>query len=150
MGKFSHVHRVLLSVQPYVWDSVGDEWFNYRGYVRTQGAQTFNGVLFGPVIVLNTLNEKAPYYGGVGQMGDLVEGWGRHVGNGLTANVEHGHGSVYVHPRGSVNDSIMEKLNWRIIRYLARDFVGCMDPADANYNPEASNIFPRSFRANRA
>jgi len=37
-----------------------------------------------------------------------------------------------------VNDSVMEKFNWRVIRYLARDFMGCMDNRYAEYNPDAS------------
>jgi len=38
----------------------------------------------------------------------------------------------------SVRDSLMEKYNWRLMKYLARDFVGCMDPASPRYNPEAT------------
>jgi hypothetical protein len=75
-------------------------------------------------------------------MGDRVQAWARHVGTGLTVYNNMGHGNLYVRTRkvhgATVNDSIVEKINWRIIRYLARDFVGCMTPGDANYNPEAS------------
>jgi hypothetical protein len=38
----------------------------------------------------------------------------------------------------TVRDSLMEKYNWRLMKYLARDFVGCMDPASPHYNPEAT------------
>lgn len=128
--------------EPQVWDSLGDEWYNYRGYVRTQGAQTFDGVVFGPVIALLSQDESAPYTAASLHMGDRVQAWARHVGLGLTAYNNMGHGNLYVRARRvhgvSVNDSIPEKINWRIIRYLARDFVGCMEPGDANYNPEAS------------
>jgi len=128
--------------EPMVWDSLGDEWYNYRGYVRTQGAQTLDGVAFGPVIALLSEDESAPYTDARLHMGDRVQAWARHVGLGLTVYNNMGHGNIYARSRkvhgATVTDSIVEKINWRVIRYLARDFVGCMDPASADYNPEAS------------
>ncbi|MBW8888417.1 MAG: hypothetical protein JF616_11735 [Fibrobacteres bacterium] len=133
---------VLGGAEPMVWDSLGDEWYNYRGYVRNQGAQTFDGVVFGQVTALFSQDESAPYTAASLHMGDRVQAWARHVGLGLTVYNNMGHGNLYVRSRkvhgATVNDSIVEKINWRIIRYLARDFVGCMDPAKADYNPEAS------------
>lgn len=133
---------VVKGPEPMVWDSLGDEWYNYRGYVRNQGAQTFDGVVFGPVTALLSQDESAPYTAASLHMGDRVQAWARHVGLGLTVYNNMGHGNLYVRTRkvhgATVNDSIVEKINWRIIRYLARDFVGCMTPGDANYNPEAS------------
>jgi len=133
---------VIGGAEPMVWDSLGDEWYNYRGYVRNQGAQTFDGVAFGPVTALFSQDESAPYTAASLHMGDRVQAWARHVGLGLTAYNNMGHGNLYVRTRkvhgATVNDSIVEKINWRMIRYLARDYVGCMTPGDANYNPEAS------------
>jgi hypothetical protein len=133
---------VIGGPEPMVWDSLGDEWYNYRGYVRTQGEQTFDGVVFGKVYALFSQDESAPYTAASLHMGDRVQAWARHVGLGLTAYNNMGHGNLYVRTRrvhgATVNDSIVEKINWRMIRYLARDFVGCMTPGDPNYNPEAS------------
>ncbi|MBW8887132.1 MAG: hypothetical protein JF616_05160 [Fibrobacteres bacterium] len=133
---------VVGGAEPMVWDSLGDEWYNYRGYVRNQGAQTFDAVPFGPVTALFAQDESAPYTAASLHMGDRVQAWARHVGTGLTVYNNMGHGNLYVRTRkvhgATVNDSIVEKINWRIIRYLARDFVGCMDPSKAAYNPEAS------------
>lgn len=134
---------VIGGPEPQVWDSLGDEWYNYRGYVRTQGAQTLDGVAFGPVIALLSEDESAPYTASSYRMGDRVQAWSRHVGNGLTIYNNAGHGqTAYTGTRRVhgvvVNDTINQKINWRFIRYLARDFVGCMDPTYAEYNPAAS------------
>jgi len=134
---------IVGGVQPGIWDSIGDEWYNYRGLVRLQGAQTFDGVLFGPIVILLSQDESAPYYNSsVAKMGDRTQAWARHVGLGLTAYNNAGHSDVYTRARKfrnvAVRDSVIEKFNWRLIRYLARDFVGCMTPGDNNYNPEAS------------
>ncbi len=126
-----------------VWDSIGDEWYNYRGYVRNQGAQTFDGYAFGPVLVIMSMDESVYYWTtGVAKMGDRVQVWGRHVGNGLTVYQDMGHGDVYVRTRKvggvTVNDSVAEKINWNLIRYLARDYKGCTDNTNSEYNPEAT------------
>src|SRR5690606_26563257 len=82
------------------------------------------------------------------QMGDHPVSWTRTMGNGLAAYNNAGHGDVYVRTRmvdgTPVNDSLMEKYNWRLMKYLARDFVGCMNPADVAYNPQATvqNLTP--------
>jgi hypothetical protein len=129
--------------QPYVWDGVGDEWYNYRGYVRLQGSQTFDGVTFGAVNVLISLDESG--YTSTNKIGDRSETWTRTVGAGLTAYNNMGHSNVWVRARtgnalgsATVTDSMPEKFNWRLLKYLARDFIGCMDPAYYQYNEEAS------------
>jgi hypothetical protein len=129
--------------QPYVWDGVGDEWYNYRGFVRLQGSQTFDGVVFGAVNVLISLDESG--YTSSNKIGDRSETWTRTVGAGLTAYNNMGHSNVWVRTRtgnalgtATVADSMPEKFNWRLLKYLARDFIGCMDPAYAEYNSEAS------------
>jgi len=128
--------------EPMVWDSLSDEWYDYRGYVRNQGAQTFDGAAFGPVIALLSEDEGVPYASTRFRMGDRVQSWARHVGLGLTAFNSMGHGSAYTRGRQVhgkiVQDSILEMYNWRVMRYLARDFVGCMLPNVSDYNPEAS------------
>jgi hypothetical protein len=127
----------------HVWDSLGDEWYNYRGYVRQQGAQTLDGVAFGPVIALLSMDESAPYTASSYRMGDRVQAWARHVGNGLTIYYDAGHGTTaYTGTRRVkgvvVNDTINQKINWRFMRYLARDFVGCMDSNYVEYNRSAA------------
>jgi len=134
---------VIGGPQPGVWDSLGDEWYNYRGYVRTQGAQTLDGVAYGPVIALLSQDEKASYTATSYKMQDRVQAWARHVGNGLTIYNNAGHGqTAYTGTRRVngvvVNDTINQKINWRFMRYLARDFVGCMDPSYVEYNSSAS------------
>ncbi len=134
---------VIGGPEPQVWDSLGDEWYNYRGYVRQQGAQTLDGVAYGPVIALLSMDEKASYTASSYKMQDRVQAWSRHVGNGLTIYNDAGHGqTAYTGTRRVkgvvVNDTINQKINWRFIRYLARDFVGCMDSSYVEYNPSAS------------
>jgi hypothetical protein len=123
--------------QDYVWDATADEWFNYRGNPRLQGAQVFDGVAFGPVNILISLDESS-FTPAPPAMGDHPMAWARKVGNGLTAFISAGHTDVYTRPRGAVKDSLIQKIDWNILRYLARDFVGCMDANKAGYNPEAS------------
>jgi hypothetical protein len=123
--------------QEYVWDATRDEWFNYRGSPRLQGAQVFDGVAFGPVNILMSLDESS-YVPVAPVMGDHPMAWARKVGNGLTAYINAGHTDVYTRLRGKVDDSLIEKIEWNMIRYLARDYVGCMDAGKANYNPDAS------------
>jgi trehalose utilization protein len=124
--------------QEFVWDASGDEWYNYRGNPRLQGAQTFNGVAFSPVNILMSLDESS-YAPKVSTMGDHPIAWARKVGNGLTAYMNAGHEDNYTRPRGTVRDSIIEKIDWNMIRYLARDYVGCMDATKGSaYNPDAS------------
>lgn len=86
----------------------------------------------GRVNVLLSIDERSHDWGNQ-RMGDHPIAWTRKMGRGLAAFNAAGHVDVYVQ-----KDSIMEKFNGRLLRYLARDFVGCMDPAYAEYNPEAS------------
>ena len=126
----------------YTWDGVGDEWYNYRGYVRQQGAQTLDGSNYGAVIALISIDESG--YTSSFKMGDRVESWMRTAGNGLTAYNNMGHSDVWTRSRtgnalvGTVNDSLPEKYGWRLLKFLGHDFVGCMDPLYLEYNPEAT------------
>jgi hypothetical protein len=123
--------------QEFVWDASPDEWYNYRGNPRLQGAQTFGGVAFSAINILMSLDESS--FSPVSPvMGDHPMAWARKVGNGLTVYMNAGHSDNYTRPRGTVNDSIIEKIDWNMIRYLARDYVGCMEPGDGKFNPDAS------------
>jgi type 1 glutamine amidotransferase len=139
--------------RPYVWEGLGDEWYNYQNNPRLDGQRTIDGITYGPMNILLSLDEStvasnATCNGGTnacknqGTFGDRPVSWTRKMGNGLFAYQNAGHSNVYTRVRSvggtNVNDSIIEKYNWRLMRYLARDFVGCMTPGDSKYNPEAS------------
>jgi hypothetical protein len=127
---------------PYTWDGMGDEWYNWRGYPRQQGSAVYDSVTFGPVIILMSLDETG--YTSTNTMGDRPESWVRAVGNGMSGYNNMGHSDAWTRARtgnglgGTVNDSIVEKYNWRLLKFLGHDFAGCMNPAFAQYNPEAS------------
>jgi hypothetical protein len=124
------------------WDGMGDEWYNYRGYVRQQGAQTFDGHVFGPVNVLLSLDETG--YTSSWKIGDRSVSWTRTVGNGITAYNNIGHSNAWTRSRsgnalgGTVTDSVAEKYNWRLMKYLARDFVGCTSVLYTEFNEQAT------------
>jgi hypothetical protein len=92
------------------------------------------------VNVLLSLDESRDDVGS-NRMGDHPVAWTRKMGNGLAAAVGFGYYDAS-DPRivagQTIRDSIVEKFNWRLLRYLARDFVGCMNPSSPHYNPEAS------------
>lgn len=140
--------------RPYIWEGSWDEWFNYNNHPRRENivAGTNYGLpdmpLFGPINILLSLDETSQSdfvscnAGGNCKTGDRPISWTRRVGYGHVAYNNAGHGDVYVRSRqvgdSTVNDSLMEKYNWRVMKYLARDFVGCMDPESEHYNPEAT------------
>jgi len=248
---------------PYIWEGVGDEWYNYRNNPRLEGARIIQGTTYGPINILLSLDESsiapdASCHDGSnacknqGTFGDRPVSWTRKVGNGLFAYNSAGHSDVYVRartvslngdsirasndsvnriissyqkgvdslrvllskldtnrshilaliglanvqlndsalntiakdsllaqktvwvsqvetlnteesrlnetlaetesaliqltskfvynpgPTTTVRDSLIEKYNWRLMKYLARDFVGCMDSLSPYFNPEAS------------
>jgi hypothetical protein len=144
-----------LANRPYLWDGLWDEWFTYRNHPRLEGTRVLDGVTYGPINILLSLDESTQASGcstssssNSCNMGDRPVSWTRTMGNGLAAYNNAGHGDVYVRTRVvdgvPVNDSLMEKYNWRLMKYLARDFVGCMNPADVNYSPQATvqNLTP--------
>lgn len=128
--------------QKYSWDSLADQWFNFIASPRLQDSQqVFDGVTFSPVNVLFSLDVDSSKTPGL-RTGDHPCAWGRKVGAGLTAFNSFGHWD-YLRPRGAstahpVKDSLEEKVTWNLLRYLARDFMGCMDNRYQEYNPEAS------------
>ena len=141
-----------LANRPYIWEGLGDEWYNYRNNPRLQGELTIENIKYGPINILLSLDESSiaddakcsdgSNCKNKGTFGDRPVAWTRKVGNGLAAYQNAGHSNVYTRTRtvgsATVNDSIIEKFNWRLMKYLARDFVGCMTPGDAKYNPEAT------------
>ena len=134
-----------LANRSYIWEGLWDEWATYRFHPRLEGARILDGVTYGPINQLLSLDETTNSYvcnTGPCKMGDRAVSWTHTMGNGLAAYNNAGHGDVYVRTRlvggQTVNDSLMEKYNWRLMKYLARDFVGCMVPGDANHNPKAT------------
>jgi hypothetical protein len=137
-----------LANRPYIWEGIWDEFAAYRNHPRRAPVGVYGGVDWGPVNILISLDENS-YSNSAGcnaaspcKTGDRPVSWTRKVGKGLAAFNHAGHGDVYVRTRLVngivVDDSLMEKYNWRLMKYLARDFVGCMNPASPNYNPEAT------------
>lgn len=130
------------------WEGLWDEWYNYRNHPRRAPAGVYGGVLWGPVNILISMDETSyPNTYGCNaaspcKTGDRPVSWTRTVGSGLAAYNNAGHGDAYVRtrtpPGGTVNDSLWEKYSWRLLKYLARDYVGCTIPTSANYNPQAT------------
>lgn len=127
--------RNIYTGLPRVWTTLGCEWYNYRGNPRLQGDMQVGGKVEGRVNVLLALDESS-YNEVAPTMGDHPSAWTRKMGVGLAAYQNAGHSDVYV--RRGTADSVVEKFNWRLMRYLARDFVGCMDIKFKEFNPEAS------------
>jgi hypothetical protein len=141
-----------------IWDGMGDEWYNYRNNPRLEGERIVDGVTFGPINILVSLDENSvtstQCSGGTagaacknqGTFGDRPVAWTRKVGAGLAMHQNAGHDDIFirarVHPAENggvtVADSLIMKMNWRLLKYLARDFVGCMNPLYAEYRAEAS------------
>lgn len=131
--------RNIFTGLPRTWTGLEDEWYEFRFSPRligdiphTVAHLDSTEYIEGQINVLLSIDERSHDWGGQ-RMGDHPIVWTRKMGKGLAAVNNAGHDDVYVQ-----NDSVMEKFNGRLLRYLARDFVGCMDPAYAEYNPEAS------------
>jgi hypothetical protein len=135
------------------WDGMGDEWYNYRNNPRLEGERVIDGVTFGPINILVSLDENsvaanAGCNGGSnacknqGTFGDRPVTWTRKVGEGLAMHQNAGHSDIYIRARVvdavNVADSLITKLNWRLLKYLARDFQGCMDVRYQEFNPDAT------------
>jgi len=130
-----------------IWDGSWDEWYNYRNHPRRAPVGSYGGVNWGPVKILLSIDEShSSYPNSLGcssaspcKTGDRPVSWTRTVGNaGLAAYNNAGHGNVYAQSRQGVVDSMWEIYNWRLMKYLARDYVGCTNPAALAYNPQAS------------
>jgi hypothetical protein len=134
----------------FIWEGLYDTWANYLNHPRRAPIGVYAGIYWGPVNILLSIDESPDSYpdslkcysGSPCKTGDRPVSWTRQVGKGLAAYNNAGYSDVYVRARvvagDTVRDSLMEKYNWRLMKYLARDFVGCMDSSFAEYNPEAS------------
>jgi hypothetical protein len=132
--------RNIFTGLPRSVDSLPDEWYTYVSSPRLVG--DMNRVISslesriyveGRVNVLLSIDEGSYPLPSDLRMGDHPVAWTRKMGNGLAAVNVMGHQDPY-----GARDSLLERFNGRLLRYLARDFVGCTNPAFLEYNPEAS------------
>jgi hypothetical protein len=76
------------------------------------------------------------------RMGDHPMSWTRRMGKGLSAYASAGHdNSPFLGRSGGGRtgvDSVAAKYYWNLVRYLSRDYEGCMDAKFKDYNPHAS------------
>jgi hypothetical protein len=135
-----------------IWDGMWDEWYAFQNHPRRAPVGTYGGVHWGPVKMLLSIDESHTSYpnslgcsaGSPCKTGDRPVSWTRVIGNaGLAAYNNAAHGDVYARTRtapggSAVRDSMWEIYSWRLLKYLARDYVGCTNPALPNYNPQAS------------
>lgn len=135
--------RNVFTGLPRVAEDLKDEWWRFRSSPWLFGDSVYTVATLerdyveGRVNVLLSLDERSLDWG-TSRMGDHPVAWTRKMGNGLVAFNSAGHDATHdVYTQG---DSLMERFNGRLLRYLARDFVGCMDPASARYNPDASVV----------
>ena len=138
----------------YVWDAWADEHYAYYNnpgprYIPAS-TRDFNGVTYteGRLNILTALDEAAGAGNGnvafAGtKMADHPESWVRHMGNGLAGYINSPHDNAPLAARtgggrdGTI-DSVFTKYNWNVIRFLAHDYAGCMNPAFQEYNPNAT------------
>lgn len=134
----------------YVWDSWGDEWYNYTSNPRNIDTTMIRNVtnftpaenhIEGKVNILLSLDELSRNIGNQ-RMGNHPMSWTRRMGKGLAAYVNIGHNNQAFGARTgdgrSGVDSVAYKYYWNLIRYLSRDYEGCTDNTYAEYNPHAS------------
>jgi hypothetical protein len=134
-----------------VWDNVGDEhytWYNDPGPRAIPAMQrTWNNVSYteGRLNILMSLDETSRYLVSTNEdrrIGDHPESWVRKMGNGLSAYNNMGHNRYPFNTArtgsGLGVDSMGQAYLWNLIRYLARDYQGCTNPAYSEYVPWAS------------
>lgn len=132
----------------YVWDNLRDEWYteynNPGPRAVPQRTHTFNGVGYveGRLNILLSLDETSRSMTNELAMGDHPISWVRKMGNGLAAYNNIGHDNT---PYGNARDnsglgidSVANAYLWNLVRYLARDYQGCMTQGAANYIPWAT------------
>ncbi len=135
-----------------VWDGMWDEWYAFQNHPRRAPTGEYAGIHWGPVKMLLSIDESHSSYpnslgcnqGSPCKTGDRPVSWTRVLAHtGLAAYNNAGHGDVYSRTRTApggtaVRDSMWEIYNWRLMKYLARDYVGCTNPGLPNYNAQAS------------
>ncbi len=135
--KSAETKNIFYSGFPRSITGLKDEWYSFRASPRLVNADlTFNNVKEGPVNVLLSTdeNQTAPS----SKMGDHPVCWTRKMGNGLAAFNSTGHDATAGEVIFFQQDSVMQRFHWQLMRYLAKDFVGCMDTTYREYNPEAT------------
>jgi hypothetical protein len=134
----------------FVWENWGDEWYNYASSPRTINATMIRNVtnftpaekhIEGKVNILLALDETSKDIGGQ-IMGDHPVSWTRRMGKGLSAYSNIGHDNIPFLGRSGGGrtgvDSVALKYYSNLVRYLGRDYEGCMDSKFKDYNPHAS------------
>ncbi len=122
---------------PHSMAHMKDEWYSFRASARLLNTdQTFNGVKEGPVNVL--LSGDEALFTSSTKMGDHPLAWTRKMGNGLVAFNSIGHDATAGQVIFEQQDSVIQRFHWQLMRYMAKDFVGCMDKTSSTYNPEAT------------
>ncbi len=132
----------------FVWDNLADEWYTYfnnpgpRAIPAMQ--RTFNGEVYteGRLNILLSLDETSRSMSNQLAMGDHPVSWVRKMGNGLAAYNNIGHDNTpYANQRSGSGlgvDSMAHAYLWNLVRFLARDYQGCMIDNDENYVPWAT------------
>jgi len=128
--------RSIFTGLPRSFPGLRDEWFSFRDSPRLQGDMTIGGEIEGRVNVLLSIEESS--YVPANKTGDHPIAWTRKMGNGLGAFNSSGHRAAAGDEIFFQQDSVIHRFNWQLMRYLAKDFMGCMDPNFAEYNPEAT------------
>jgi hypothetical protein len=133
-----------------VWENWADEWYNYSSSARTINATMIRNVtnfspaekhIEGKVNVLLAIDETSRDIGDQ-RMGDHPMSWTRRMGKGLSAYASAGHDNAPFLGRSGGGrtgvDTLAGKYYWNLLRYLGRDYEGCMDSKYKDYNPYAS------------
>ena len=134
--------RNIFNGLPRLWQNIGDRWYQFTTSPRIvenapRTIPSLDSAVYveGAVNVLVSMDEETDTTSPNTRMGDHPLAWTRKMGKGLSAYNNAGGYDLYAR-----SDSVVEKFNGRLLRYLARDFVGCMSPGFAEYSPEASVI----------
>src|SRR5690606_32084440 len=132
----------------HLWENLADEWYTYYNNPGPRAIQprihTFNGENYteGRLNILLSLDETSRSMSNQLAMGDHPVSWVRKMGNGLAAYNNIGHDNApYNNQRSGSGlgvDSMAHAYLWNLVRFLARDYQGCMVEGDANYIPWAT------------
>jgi hypothetical protein len=128
--------KAIFNGLPRTFPGLKDEWYSFRDTPRLQGDMTVGGAVESRVNVLLSMNEGT--FNPASKTGDHPIAWTRKMGNGLGAFNSAGHDATPGEILYFQQDSVIQRFDWQLMRYLAKDFVGCMDPKFKEYNPEAT------------
>lgn len=132
----------------FVWDNLADEWYTYYNNPGPRAipamSRVFNGETYveGRLNILLSMDETSRSMTNQLAMGDHPQSWVRKMGNGLAAYNNIGHDNTpYANQRSGSGlgvDSMAHAYLWNLVRFLARDYQGCTDPAYNEYVPWAT------------